>query len=80
MRDDDSMKNLLLKLDYSYIEFLKNLPIKIGKESSTQIIKCNELHGIQLPKSLVQLNPVCDTVGNIIYKYLQRTALEDIKL
>jgi hypothetical protein len=68
------MKTLLYKLDYSYIEFIKKLPIKIGKESSTKVIKCNELCGIQFPKAFVQVSPQCDTAGNVIYKYLQKTA------
>lgn len=29
-----------------------------------------------MPKSLTTANPVCDTAGNIIYKYLQKAAHE----
>lgn len=39
--DDESMKTLLLKLDFSFVNFLKNLEIKVGKENSSQIIKAS---------------------------------------
>jgi hypothetical protein len=80
VQGDIAMKTLLLKLDYSYIDFIKKLPIKIGKESSTQVIKCNELHGIEFPKCLAQSSPDSDTAGNVIHKYLQKTVQEGIKL
>jgi len=35
------MKTLLLKLDFSFVQFLKNLEIKVGKENSSQIIKAS---------------------------------------
>jgi hypothetical protein len=52
----------------------------VGKESSTQIIKASELYGLEFPKSLVFINPVCDTAGNVIYKYLQKAAHEVYQL
>jgi len=29
--ENENLKNLLFKMDYTYIEFMKNMPIRIGK-------------------------------------------------
>lgn len=35
------MKTLLFKLDFSFLEFIHNIEIKIGKENSLHILKVN---------------------------------------
>lgn len=70
------MRNLLYKMDHSFLDFVAKLPIRIGRESSAHVIRTHQLTGVSLPSPLVTEPPVCDTFANVVYKYLQRTVHE----
>ena len=70
------MRDLILNLDYEFVDFLRNMSVKVGQEQTSQALKVSELSGLQLPKSLSPECPPSDKAGNVFIKYLQKTVHE----
>lgn len=49
---DQAMTNLILKLDFTYVEFLNHMQIKVGKEETSQALGIGELKGLTLMEPL----------------------------
>lgn len=66
---------MLMKLDQGYLEFLRNLPLKVGKENTSLTIKAHDLFGIDFPNTLSEVQVESDFAGNVIMNYLKKTVV-----
>ena len=72
IKNENSLLSLLAYLDYKYLHFIWELPLKIGKETASQTIKCKELEGVEFPEPLSNIIPEVDLTGNVILNFLQK--------
>lgn len=75
-KGDDAMQNLILKLDHSYVEFLSNISVKVGKEQTCQFLKASELIGLKALEPMVEQAPDSERAGNVLMTYLQKLSHE----